>query len=180
MNGVTAAAEIFDPTNRAFTSAGTMSEARVEHAATALPDGRVLITGGQNLAGSLASAEIFDPAAAVPFRVLTESMGTARFRHTATLLGNGKVLIAGGDASGTAELFDPADESFFPSLFQMAEPRTGHTATRFSDLNVFLAGGGTKSVEFFDGTAGTFTLWPHQFNELRMGHAAIPTTDANC
>jgi hypothetical protein len=177
-NGVTASAEIFNPTNGAFTPAGTMTAARLEHAATLLPDGRVLITGGENLTGSLASTEIFDPAAAVPFRALTESMGTARFRHTATLLGNGKVLIAGGDASGTAELFDPLDESFFPSLFQMAEPRTGHTATLFSDVNVFPAGGGTKSAEFFDGTAGTFSLWPQQLNELRIGHAAIPTTDA--
>src|SRR5438876_699119 len=92
----------------------------------------------------------------------TGLMVVPRQGHTATLLGDGKVLIAGGDVGGTAELFDPADESFSSSLFQMTEPRTGHTATLFSDVNVFLASGGTRSVEFFDGTAGTFTLWPQQ------------------
>lgn len=110
--GQLASVEVFDPVAKTFTVVGALSEARVGHAATLLPNGTVLITGGRNASGLLSSAEVFDPAASIPFRTLAASMGAARSRHTSTLMANGKVLIAGGDLGGTAEIFDPATESF--------------------------------------------------------------------
>ena len=42
-------AEVFDPVSGTWTDAGTMSEPRAYAAAAALPDGRVLVTGGRPL-----------------------------------------------------------------------------------------------------------------------------------
>src|SRR5438132_14367311 len=67
-----------------------MSAARIRHTATLLPDGKLLIAGGQGTNGSLASAEEYDPATGT--WSATGSMNTAHESHTATLLPNGKVL----------------------------------------------------------------------------------------
>jgi hypothetical protein len=74
-------------------SIGTMNSQRFAHTSTLLPDGRVLIAGGQN-GGALASVEVFDPA----FNnfISTGTMSVARAGHSATLIRDGKVLITGG------------------------------------------------------------------------------------
>lgn len=77
-----------------------LKKARIFHTANLLPDGRVLIIGGQgkismtNL-GALNSIEIFDP---VTKEVIPSglTLNTPRLLHTATTLQNGNILIAGG------------------------------------------------------------------------------------
>src|SRR5437870_4529598 len=84
-------------------------KARQGHTATVLSDGRVLIAGGMDSIGVLASAEIFDPNTRA-FRAVASPMRAARVGHTATRLADGRVLIAGGQnangALATAEIFD--------------------------------------------------------------------------
>ena len=72
---------------------GSLVTARSRHTATLLPNGKVLVAGGNN-GSALSSAELYDPATGT--WTATGSLGTARERPTATLLPNGKVLVAGG------------------------------------------------------------------------------------
>jgi hypothetical protein len=102
----TATAELFDPTTQMFTATkGTLATARDFHTATVLNDGTVLVTGGDNGTGTLATAEVYDPT--VDSFSPTGSMGSTRESHTATLLNDGTVLVNGGIGGGeaTAELY---------------------------------------------------------------------------
>ena len=48
----------------AFHEAAPMSSGRLQHSATLLGDGRVLVAGGSILSGSISRAEIYEPVAA--------------------------------------------------------------------------------------------------------------------
>src|SRR5436309_1543375 len=77
-----------------------MHSPRDAHAAVLLADGKVLIVGGDTAggagyyAGSLASAEFYDPSSGT--FAPAGSMNAARTGPQATLLKNGDVLITGG------------------------------------------------------------------------------------
>ncbi len=74
--------------------AGSMTTARTYHTATLLPDGTVLIAGGDSF---LSSAELYDPAAGT--FTATGSMTAGRQEHVATVLPTGTVLLAGGEGN---------------------------------------------------------------------------------
>ncbi|HEX2062699.1 MAG TPA: kelch repeat-containing protein [Thermoanaerobaculia bacterium] len=129
---VSGSAEIYDPQTQT-TRAIPMTTRRVDHTATLLADGRVLIAGGSDGESVLRSAEIFDPQSETftPLFMLAEHQ-----HHTATLLQDGRVLIAGE----SAEIFDPATLEFTPAA-GLGYHRD-HTATLLADGKVLIAGGG--------------------------------------
>src|SRR6266853_1257964 len=151
---------------------------RTGHAATVLADGRVLITGERDGAGTIvATAEIFDPATETSTAV--GALVTARVSHTATLLPNGRVLIAGGTGAtgplSSAEIFDPANPgaAFRVLSATMGAARAGHTATLLKDGTVLIAGGDVAgTAEIFDPTTETFSSTLLTMAAPRIGHTA--------
>ncbi len=150
-----------------------MLEGRYVPAATLLPDGRVLVSGGTDeQAQSLASAELYDPSSGA--WTATGEMVQDRVVHTATLLPGGMVLVAGGyfgNPGGgesrrlqlaSAELYDPGSGSWI-ATGNMGGVRGGHTATLLPDGRVLVAGGccgGSgllASAELYDPSTGTWT-----------------------
>lgn len=139
-----AAAELWDPTSNAFRSVGALTEPRVGHTASLLPDGRVLVVGGAGADGPVASGEVWD-AGSESFTP-ADALAEARHGHTATILGDGRVLVLGGrtgdgsELTQRAELWDPRTGSFIEAGV-LGEPRDAHTSTLLADGRVLVVGG---------------------------------------
>src|SRR5215468_9531126 len=60
-----ASAELYDPSSGTFSATGGMATSRLDHTATLLPNGKVLIVGGAHDISNgwypVASAELYDP-----------------------------------------------------------------------------------------------------------------------
>lgn len=173
-----APAELYDPANGTFTETGTpVLKGLGGYIATLLQDGRVLITGGQDLdpqriaTKSVATALLYDPGTGT-FEA-TGPMASPRVWHTATLLTDGRVLVAGGNAGGVeasspAELYDPQTRTFSVTG-DLSHGRAYATAALLTDGRVLVAGGGTVDVEdrfplawgeLYDPITGTFSEAP--------------------
>lgn len=137
-----------------------MSVVRNRCALALLPNGKVLVTGGETSNQLLSSAELYDPATnswspAAP-------MQHTRSMHTLTALSNGYVLAVGG--MGTAQT---QTEIYLPSAnaWRIGPPlqaaRYGHTATVVNSDKVLVVGGrwfgsgDLSSAELFS-LSGTF------------------------
>ena len=155
---------LYDPVAGAFTkfSAWAFNDTPP---AVLLPDGQVLVTGGNtDCCVNVNWAELLDPAAGA--FIATGGMSSARDGHTASLLPDGTVLVAGGGTNifdsatkitlltASAELFDPAGGSFSPTGW-MTTPRLSHAAVLLNNGQVLVTGGQLSSPP--EGPSRTFT-----------------------
>lgn len=143
------------------TRVASLSAARAAHTATALSSGRVLVAGGmESDGGSLASAELYDPATNGIQAI--GRLAQSRSGHSATRLPDGRVLIVGGyngEYLSSIEVFDPSGNTFRAGG-ALRQERSGHTATLMPDGRILFVGGlGSgwtflRSAEIYDPATG--------------------------
>ena len=171
----TANAELYDPGSNTWSPAARMIVSHGTHPATRLPNGKVLVMGGQG--GGFAYAELYDPVANTWSQAGTPA--TPRVTHTMTLLGNGKVLVAGGWCGGqlaSAEIYDPGTNSWSAAA-SLPAGRHEHTATLLPSGKVLVAGGWygtsvTGSAVLYDPGTNTWTPAVNMAAGL-LAHAAV-------
>lgn len=153
-------------------SAASLHTPRDGHTATLLSNGNVVVAGGENNNGALASTEVYSPTT----RSWTASgnLNTARSNASAVLLPNGSVLIAGGCVSNclgattaTAEVYNSTNGTW-STTGSMAAARVYFSMVLLSSGKVLVAGGCTKlnangcggvtaKVEIYDPSTGKWT-----------------------
>jgi N-acetylneuraminic acid mutarotase len=202
-----ASAELFNPATDTFAAlpasgATELQTARESAVAATLPSGQVLIAGGYNTSGFLASAELFNPAtdtfAALPASGATE-LRTARDGAVAAPLPDGRVLIAGGYGTNvfnpgygsvlrSAELFNPVSDTFSAlaasGATELRSAREQAVAAPLPNGQVLIAGGsGTqngalRSAELFNPASDTFKALAAsggtELRTARLGAVAVP------
>ena len=192
-----ASAELLDPATGEFTPAASLTTERASPTTTLLPDGRVLVLGGNNGFGSPRSAELFDPG-----RGAFEPAGMMTGEHAfgvAPLLSDGRVFVPGAaqtpfagselyvpDVDASAVVASPEPSARADGPFQVVSTptlRSMHTATRLPDGRVLIVGGQggddnlpLASAEIFDPTTGRMTE-TGSMRAPRLNHVAIDLPD---
>ncbi len=149
-----------------WSATGPLQLARTGACAAALPDGRILVAGGQDSAGALRSVEIYQADGTF---APAQDMLRARSGHACTTLSDGRVLVSGGLGDGAAvqgESFDAATNTWTPA--ENGTERWNHTATLLPDGRVLLAGGETA-----DGVTGLLEWFDPRTNRIRALHSNL-------
>ncbi|WP_437338519.1 Kelch repeat-containing protein [Sorangium sp. So ce394] len=139
--------EIYDPATGAWTAAAPTNLPRMQHTATLLPSGRVLVVGGGGriyggteeeivvLVDAGETAEIYDPASDT-----WTSTPPPNFRHTwasaVAPLDHGRVMAVGSEG---AEIYKEASNTW--TVIDEPIQRGFHTATTLQDGSVLVTGG---------------------------------------
>ena len=160
---------LYQPDTNSFVPAGEMKLARARHTASLLPDGRVLIAGGEDDSNTHASTELFDPKQPVASAWSAgPDLPGSRAGHVAVALSDGQILLAGGkswpDILGSFVIYKPSTNSFQSPAFGMSKGRATMATTLLQNGKVLLAGGDDGSsafcniMETFDPGSGAVTL----------------------
>ncbi|WNG32815.1 kelch repeat-containing protein [Archangium violaceum] len=172
-------AEVYNPYLNSSTLTGSPLFPRTLHTATALPSGKVLVTGGLNNTGWSDTAEVYDQATGTWTSAGT--MSQPRGNHTMTVLGSGKVLVVGGHSStgetSSVDVYDPETNEWSPAA-PLPAARAGHTATELYSGKVLVTGGTSASsarreAMEYDPATNTWTTFVTSMPRARSGHLAV-------
>ena len=183
--------DLFDVATGEFQAMGALQVARQYHRSVVLPDGTVLVTGGDSWLGETPSAELVDPDTG-NVRDAGEPV-ESRSDHSATLLPDGRVLLVGGigtdgdealGISNSAEIWDPASETFRRVEGRMSVARVGHAAALLPDGRVLVVGGWTMDTDYvlaevFDPATETFSPVPSPDDRVRLEHTVLQLDDGS-
>ena len=156
---------------------------------TLLPNGKLLLIGGESASGVTATMAVKDPKSEATTE-LKAGLLHARAWHTATLLPDGTVLVFGGvdgakNLVAAAEIFDPVKGHSSEVSVKGLTLRAHHSATLLSDGRVLIAGGISASGEVLDSLqtwdfpSGVIQLLPTLLLSPRRDHTATLTTNGS-
>ena len=180
----TSVAQLYDPATGTWAQTGSLPLGVADFQMSALPDGTVLVAGGDTaVEGNVtASAEIYQPFSGTWTTIAPMPIGVAS--AASARLANGSVLVAGGktspagQATNTSQLFDPGTRSWsVPDLMPLAS--YGATATFLPPGRVLFAGGLTNTanptplVAAFDMSTGRWSAVPDMLVARAFGVAAL-------
>lgn len=177
----------------AISTVAPLTTARTQHTAALLPDGRVLVTGGNSIGNGswpdgtgIYPAQIFDPATGTWSSAATPSV--ARKHATSTVLPNGKVLILGGliyyppswMGNGDGTIYNPATNTWSATA-SMSFFRYDHVATLLQDGRVLVVGGSGggpgQSTTLYNPTTNTWSNTGSTALYYNGGHSATLLPD---
>ena len=172
-DSTTASAELYNPVTQTFSYTGSLNTPRYLHSATLLPNGQVLIAGGEQTLdsygdmGGVFTLEMYDSVSGT-FRVVPGTLTEAL--PPATLLDNGMVLFNSSlngfySSLGPPQIYDPSTGIMSNTGYSLKNRIDGtFTSTLLNDGTVLLAGGelfngnvlATTNAELFSPTTETF------------------------
>nr|WP_295901924.1 kelch repeat-containing protein [uncultured Bdellovibrio sp.] len=180
-------AEIYDPELGTWSQAASLSQGRLNHTATALQDGKVLIVGGAINNGAsttcLNTSALYDPASNT--WSAAASLATGRCYHSATLLSDGRVMVIGGRTENSvalgisnylssAEIYNPATNTWTAAA-SMTASRGYHSAVLLKSNKIFVVGGrntsGLLTTALYNPSANSWAAGP-SLTKSRKDHTA--------
>jgi hypothetical protein len=135
--------DVYLPLERKWRSASPLLDARSDHGATAMLDGKVIVTGGNQGSKLLQSVEIYDVKNDRWF--WGSPMPGPRTAHSTLLLRDGRVMVAGGiDATGhatdTTFIYNPPADQWSEGP-RLTLPRVQHAAVPLANGDILFIGG---------------------------------------
>jgi N-acetylneuraminic acid mutarotase len=143
--------------------------------AVTVPDGRVIVPGGNHLhylGATAPAALVLEKSVWLP----TQPMNSPHAKHTVSLLRDGRVLVTGGEGRASpgargnvvtvSEVYDPATGRWTPTPPMATDVPFNHSATLLEDGRVLVAGGSYVGVgrsgvladaQLFDPASGGWT-----------------------
>lgn len=158
--------DIYLPWPRQWLRGSSMSQPRSDHAAAALLDGRVFVTGGNYNNRILRSSEVYDPRTDEWESVALMPRGRTQF--SAATLPDGSVLVAGGfqpdgQMTRTTLIYEPWADEWVEGP-EMREVRLNHSMVKLPDGDLLFFGGERMGA----GTAERYS-----WRERRFAHAGV-------
>lgn len=151
-----------------WSSTAAMAEARAQHTGVLLGTGQLLVVGGVNRLGFVASSERYDPdtdtwSAAAAAGISGNVAISAR-------LSDGRALVL-ADGATSGRIYDPATDTW-SATGPMAAPRSLATLTRLDSGQFLIAGGSNlATAELYDPASNTF-LPTGSLLRVRRSHTA--------
>jgi hypothetical protein len=153
--------DVYDPFAHTWIRAEPLIQARSDHGAARLHDGRVLVTGGNFGTKPLASSEVYDPRS--NFWNDAAPLPEPRLRFSMAPLPDGRVLVAGGLSKlgqplATSVIYDPATDKWTRGP-DMSVARVQQAMVVLQNGDVLLIGGqgaASNSAERYEARRGTF------------------------